>query len=1124
MPIRAFLSPRADALIPDLLLRLQESSEDPFRRDLVVVPSAVFRDWLSEQLAQSLRCPDGSPGVLANVEFLLPGEFYERVEGTLQQDSQKFRSGDLLTVAGHLFVLISKQPSLVPSIGSGRDRMSIALRLSNLFERYAIDRPDMLTAWADGKITDGLNPLPARHEWQFQLWRMLQERLVSHVLLTNTKRNNAYREDHRAPFLFHERITIFGLEVLSSRAVRALKVLVDREDIALYGTLPSEDVHLSGEPPAQVLRQREVLRRDEFADFLEPKHPLLRTWASSAYETAALLMSITSEISYVPAQHVPSLLGVFQDDLANGRNLDEFPPADSSTDGSIQIHRCHGAIRQVEVARDAVLHILDADPTLTLRDVVIVAPDIDRFAPLIQPIFGIPLSSQEQSSRTHHLSTALLDGNSVETSGASQIVLGILSLIESRCTRSEVKAFFSIDAVRKALNLDDEALLKIDRWLEQMDVRWGLSERHRERAGYPSEFKQGSWTWAADRLVAGAFVQAPEPVEFSPSVSPYDDVGSGDTDTLVHLVSLIFTLEEVQMFSEVPRSLSEWATLLRRLTNWLIPSDEEFLEDLDDAREVLTQIQELSDVIGDEQLSAREVRSLLASQFQSRHKPVRRWADVIRVGTLGRLRGIPSRVVIILGLDDGALAGGSRDGDDILAESPRIGERDRRADDRLALLATVGAAKEHLIVTADGFSVTSNAEVAPSIPQTELVDAIRSTIGSRSFNDGVLDRPLVVSHSRQLSNPVNLGVEVDRELPTVMDFHVKPWTFDSSAVVLAGASRRQIVGRGEFAKIDLPPLTAGEKSQDLLIGDLVETLRRPLRVLLRDRLGVVFREADEAPEEDLMLWPNALEKAVIGREWMSLMLKGLEQDEIVRRFDLSGRLPMGNLGQSLALEIQQELVDMTQLIGDLSFSKRELEIDVLLDDQRVRGRVSLSNEGLLFIDYARHHPSRLAEPWITLAATVCQLGGEDILARVVTRSNSKDKDESSSVLTSMRIAGESPAERAAFAEQILRFVKDLRDSALCRVIPMFDRATWSSALGAKQGDVKNDLERDCEKPEYKWTRYLPTLKELMDGTSNAVGENVSTAQESEFVDHSRRLAECFSLTTVIEREVVEEEA
>ena len=57
-------------------------------------------------------------------------------------------------------------------------------------------------------------------------------------------------------------------------------------------------------------------------------------------------------------------------------------------DRSLQVHACHGRARQVEVVRDAILHLLDDDPTLEPRDVIVMCPDIETFAPLIHATFG----------------------------------------------------------------------------------------------------------------------------------------------------------------------------------------------------------------------------------------------------------------------------------------------------------------------------------------------------------------------------------------------------------------------------------------------------------------------------------------------------------------------------------------------------------------------------------------------------------------------------------------------------------------------------------------------------------------------------------------------------------------
>src|SRR5207237_4354553 len=69
-------------------------------------------------------------------------------------------------------------------------------------------------------------------------------------------------------------------------------------------------------------------------------------------------------------------------------------------DRSVQVHACHGRARQVEVLRDAILHLLEQDPTLEPRDVIVMCPDIETFAPLIQAVFGAGEIADEDGAET----------------------------------------------------------------------------------------------------------------------------------------------------------------------------------------------------------------------------------------------------------------------------------------------------------------------------------------------------------------------------------------------------------------------------------------------------------------------------------------------------------------------------------------------------------------------------------------------------------------------------------------------------------------------------------------------------------------------------------------------------
>src|SRR5262249_56467512 len=57
-------------------------------------------------------------------------------------------------------------------------------------------------------------------------------------------------------------------------------------------------------------------------------------------------------------------------------------------DRSLQVHVCHGPMREVEVLYDQLLWLFEQHPDLTAADVVVMTPDIEAYAPAIEAVFG----------------------------------------------------------------------------------------------------------------------------------------------------------------------------------------------------------------------------------------------------------------------------------------------------------------------------------------------------------------------------------------------------------------------------------------------------------------------------------------------------------------------------------------------------------------------------------------------------------------------------------------------------------------------------------------------------------------------------------------------------------------
>ena len=59
-------------------------------------------------------------------------------------------------------------------------------------------------------------------------------------------------------------------------------------------------------------------------------------------------------------------------------------------DNSVSIHSCHSPMREVEVLYDFLLDVFNQDPALQPRDILVMTPDIETYAPFVRAVFDAP--------------------------------------------------------------------------------------------------------------------------------------------------------------------------------------------------------------------------------------------------------------------------------------------------------------------------------------------------------------------------------------------------------------------------------------------------------------------------------------------------------------------------------------------------------------------------------------------------------------------------------------------------------------------------------------------------------------------------------------------------------------
>ena len=82
-----------------------------------------------------------------------------------------------------------------------------------------------------------------------------------------------------------------------------------------------------------------------------------------------------------------TLLEQLQERLATGE-VEAGALHRDPTDSSLEFHACPGRLRQLQIVRDRLLQLLADDDQLEPRDILVMTPQVEAFAPLVGAVFG----------------------------------------------------------------------------------------------------------------------------------------------------------------------------------------------------------------------------------------------------------------------------------------------------------------------------------------------------------------------------------------------------------------------------------------------------------------------------------------------------------------------------------------------------------------------------------------------------------------------------------------------------------------------------------------------------------------------------------------------------------------
>ena len=1018
MTLHLHRAPRADALADQLGDLLAAPLPDPFASEVVAVPARGIERWLSQRLSHRLGAgPAGGDGVCAGVDFLSPRSLVSLLLGRERDDPW---DPDRL-VWPVLDVLDDSlgEPwaaTLARHLGHGVDgaegglkqarRWSVARRLAGLLASYAGQRPTLLADWRAGRDLDGAGgALDDDLTWQAELWRRVVDR-VEEPAPDERHATTLERLRRGDPALdLPGRLSLFGHTRLAVTEVELLAALAEQRDVHLWLPQPSPALWSALRGHGGVVA-REL---DDSARLVG--HPLLASLGRDTRELSRVLDGVGVEAPEpAPLPERATLLGWLQADLRADRAPDAAlraarEPGDD--DRSLQVHACHGAARQVEVLREVLVGLLADDPTLEPRDILVMCPDIETFAPLVAAGFGLE-GAVVDGHPAHRLRVRLADRALSSTNPLLGLAARLVELAGGRVTASEVLDLAASDVVRRRFDLDDDDLARLAHWIGESGVRWGLDADHRSAFSMQG-FAHNTWRAGLDRLLLGAAMTGDDHRHVGRGL-PVDDVGSGDLDLLGRFAELLHRLDRCVEALDEAGPLTAWVAALREGVAGLAEPAADQLWQASQLDRELAQAVDAASEGGGVELRLPDVRAMLTSRLGGRPTRANFRTGTLTVCTMVPMRSVPHRVVCLVGLDDGVFPRvGSVDGDDVLARRPLTGERDARSEDRQLLLDAVLAATETLVITYTGANEHTGAPRPPAVPLGEVLDAADRTTATSARDRVELRHPL------QPHDPDNL--RADGPLGD------RPFSFDRAA--LAGA-RAAVTERRPPAPFLPDPLPAADPA-DVSLADLRDFFAHPVRAFLKGRLDL--STPLDAPEvrDAIPVEVRGLEKWQIGDRLLREVLAGASPQEVMTAELLRGTLPPQRLGEKAFEQVVTECSAIFAATASLRGDKPARSADVAVplgDGRRLVGTVTdLFGHQKLAVGYSALKAKQRLAVWIDLLAVSAAFPDEHHTGHAIGKG---DKGADGYV--------SGPVDHRA--EEWLRALVALRDEGLTRPLPL----------------------------------------------------------------------------------------
>lgn len=954
--LKIYTGNHMEILARQLARIVRDPLPSPLVPEIIVVQSRGMERWVSMEIA-------AQNGICANCSFLFPNPFLQEIVKKIIPDLPEDSLFDPVTMTFKIMDVLQSSVDLpgyeplkryLVHDKNGMKRFQISQKIADLFDQYLVFRPEMMFGWEKGE----------EDHWQARLWREIScgteslHRARMRKILLEKIRTRSHEIKN-----FPHRVSIFGISYLPPFHLETFIEISRISQVNLFLMNPCREYWAEIVSARQIKEiQKKYITSTETAEelHLEEGNRLLASLGTLGRNFFSLINGMDCRMfEYFRDPDEMSMLSKIQWDILNLKNrggftLDSVPDlgtVDISSrsrnrispqpdiDTSIQIHSCHSPMREIEVLHDNLLAMFEEDPDLLPKDIVVMAPDIESYAPFIQAVFDT------QTDEALRIPFTIADRGLRKESRIIEGFLSILDLKGSRLGTTRVMALLESAGIKERFGLSEPDIEIAERWIKETNIRWGMDADFRRKLGLPG-FPENTWKAGIERLLLGYAMPGLDRNLFS-GILPYDPIEGGDVKILGKFLNFLDRVFTCTGALDSPRTLSDWHVKLIEILEDFFAPGEDSEHEIQVLRRTLDTLSRTEEVSGfDGPVEIEVIKCFLENLLESINFGAGFISSGVTFCAMLPMRSIPFKVVCLMGMNMDAFPRESKTVSfDLMAKNPRIGDRSRRNDDKYLFLEAIISARNKFYISYVGRSIRDNARIPPSVLVGELMDYIEEAFG-------ISEDQMVTLHRLQAFSPeyFKTGGKL---------FSYSRENFE------AACSRYERKHIPDFISSKLSDPAQEWHHPD--IKDFSAFFSNPAKFLLEKRLGIYLPETADVLDERENFSLGHLEKYVLDQEMVSYRLSGSDLKDFFPVKKASGQLPHGNMGEFVYNEMSLDVEGFVRKIENHLTGKRleDHTVDIKLGEFTLCGRLTdIYEPGLIRIRYVKSKPKYLLKSWL----------------------------------------------------------------------------------------------------------------------------------------------------------------